>query len=285
MELDILAFAVTFPSFFHKPDSSVTTCKSYVFLIYTASSVSHIWGFSGILGCDMRKQPAKQANYEETLSVADLADSLQRVIQRLGRLEEEVFGVGVARPETKPAKKKMGRKPKLDQQELLNRRDQLVGWMEQVWPALSVALRKENPHEAIAAINRAKKLLQMTMQEPPFYKNPELHLQALSRFFKSKRFYGNPRNLAAAMAGIPELSWKTSLNICLRNACKLPMGINAYWDHLRRNFPDRLRELQSVSTPEQVKAVLAKSRTQDPIYVLLKEHPHQALEWLNSGRP
>ena len=123
------------------------------------------------------------------------------------------------------------------------------------------------------------------MFQPSFYDNPAKHEEALWLFLQSGRYHENPRNLAGAMAGLPELSWKRSFDICSHNPCKQPIAPPAVWDYMRRNFYDRWRELQSVETAEQVKRVLAKSPTQDPTYLHLKKHPDQALEWLNSGRP
>jgi hypothetical protein len=168
---------------------------------------------------------------------------------------------------------------------LLKRRDHLANWMERNWPYLSVALRKaKNSHEAITAIITAATGKYIGPQSP-FYRDPEKHEEALWQFLMSGRFHGNPRNLAGAMAGLPELSWKRSFDICSVQPCKIHVAIEAYWDYVRRHFPDRLRELQIAKTEEQVKAVLKKSRTHDPVYLCLKENPEKVLEWLKAGDP
>ena len=122
--------------------------------------------------------------------------------------------------------------------------------------------------------------------QPPFYDDaPENFYEPLRGFLESGRFYGNPRNLAAAMAGLPELSWKRSFEICTAHPHKSGHMLPAYWDHMRRKFPDRLRELEAAKSPADVKIVLARLRTTDPVYVHLKENPERVKEWLEEGKP
>jgi hypothetical protein len=82
---------------------------------------------------------------------------------------------------------------------------------------------------------------------PPFYENPERFTDEPWVFLRSKRFGGNPRNLAGAMAGLPELSWK------------------------------RFKELQRATSPQEAKAILAKTSTDDLTYCHMKEHPDELL--------
>ena len=233
----------------------------------------------------MRKKPSIQVISEVALSLPEVAEKLKTMDKRIKLLETEIFWAGPPPQASPTAKRRKGRRPKLEQQELLARRTQLTTWLEQNWPYLSVALRKaKSAHAGAAAINEAKKRKGGIMQ-PPFYHEPEKHEATLWQFLQSGRFHGNPRNLAAAMAGLPELSWKRSFDVCSSHPCKQPLAIEAYWDYLRRNFPDRWRELRGATTPEQVKAVLRRSRTNDPHYLRLKKYPEEALESLNAGNP
>jgi hypothetical protein len=61
--------------------------------------------------------------------------------------------------------------------------------------------------------------------------------------------------------------------------------LQAYWDYMRRNFSDRLRELEEARTPLDVKIILARSRTNDPLYLHLKDNPGKVKEWLDEGKP
>lgn len=197
--------------------------------------------------------------------------------ERVSRLEEQLFGTEAfvsGPPLVKPG---MGRKRKLQQEELLKRRDTLSRWVEQDWPCLSIALRKaKNADQTLAAVLEAKERVPFVMQES-FYRFPEEHKEQLWEFLASGRLSGNPRNLAGAMAGLPELSWKRSLDICQQYPCQFPLAQQAWPDFMRRKFPVRLRELYEVATVEDAKAVLARSKTTDPTYLYLKEHPEEAL--------
>ena len=87
------------------------------------------------------------------------------------------------------------------------------------------------------------------------------------------------------MAGLPELSWKRSFDICSARPCKKAHKIETYRDHMRRNFPDRLRELEDARTELGVKIVLARSRTEDPVYLHLRDNPTEVKKWLERGKP
>jgi len=208
---------------------------------------------------------------------------------RVEQLEKQVFPCGpndLSPPEPKPRK---GRKPKLETDEVLKRRMHLTSWLEQNWPRLSVALQKAessgDPSEAIAAFVAAKTQGIPGVAQPPFYHAPEKYEEELGKFLGSARFHGNPRNLAAAMAGLPELCWKRSFDICSAHPYKGGQMLEAYWDYMRRNFPDRLRELEEARTELDVKIVLARSRTADPLYLHFKENPDKVKEWLEEGKP
>lgn len=217
--------------------------------------------------------------------MADAEKMLAEMNKRIERLEAQAFWAGTDDLGMSQEKQTRGRRSLLEQKVLLDRRDHLTTWIERNWPYLSVALRKaKNAQDAAAAIKEAKRRMQGVFYAP-FYTYTEKHTETLWQFLQSSRFHGNPRNLAGAMAGIPELSWKRSFDICSSHPCKTPLALEAIWDHLRRNFPDRWQELREAMTPDQVKAVLRKSRTQDPTYLLLKEHPAEALEWLKRGNP
>jgi hypothetical protein len=232
----------------------------------------------------MRKKRFISANSEDDFSLQRAKEMLIELRERVAWLEGEVFSITSHQFFPAPPKR-MGRRPKIETQVLLNRRNRLTTWLEQNWPNLSIALRRaRNSSQALAGLIAAKEGVPGALQ-PPFYHQLERHEAALWQFLRSGRYHGNPRNLAAAMAGLPELSWKRSFDICSKHPHKGGLALQAYWDYMRRNFPDRLRELAEVRTPEQVKMILARSRTNDPIYLHLKEHPDEALEWLKAGKP
>ena len=227
---------------------------------------------------------------EVAFSLADAQRLIQELTARLEKLEQQSSPVIDGKAQlpsvtVETSNKKRGPRKRVPTPELLERRKNLNTWLEQNWPFLSVALRKANySHEALTAINAAKEHIPGVFQ-PDFYRSTEKYEEPLWTFLRSGRFHGNPRNLAAAMAGLPELSWKRSFDICSHYPYRGGIATEAYWDYMRRNFPDRLRELAEVRTTEQVRLVLARSRTKDSIYLRLKAHPDKALEWLSRGKP
>ncbi len=234
----------------------------------------------------MRKKPPSTPRSEEANSQLNMEKRLTEICERLERLEAEVFGTDVlCQSPLPPRPSKKGRKPRIDPKEVLERRDRLTVWLEQNWPFLSVRLSEaEKPVHAAVAMIYAKKRIQGVFQ-PPFYNEPEKYAEELWQFLQSGRFHENPRNLAGALAGLPEVSWKRSFDICSKHPCRQSRPLEAYRDHIQRNFPDRFRELCAAKTVEEVKTILAKSRTTDPTYAHLKEKPDQALEWLALGDP
>jgi len=232
----------------------------------------------------MRKRPTIDPNSAAAISSPEALRLISNLQERVSRLEGEVFGTGVY-PLAPSVTPRRGRSPSLETNELLKRRDQITYWLEQNWPFLSLALRKAvNADQAICAILEARKRIPSVMQSP-FYNGPEKYAEALWDFIRSGRFHGSPRNLAGSMAGMPELKWRSSLDICLQHPCELPLARGAWPDHLLRKFPDILRGLKGATTLERVKAVLAKSRTKDATYLYLRKHPEEVYDWLNVGDP
>ena len=127
-------------------------------------------------------------------------------------------------------------------------------------------------------MSAAKKNRFFSPCQSPFYESPEKHEEALGAFLKSGRYHGNPRTLAAAMAWLPELSWKRSFDICTKHPYKTDHKFPAYWDYMMCNFPDRLRELEEARTELDMRIVLARSRTENPVYLHLKENPNKVKE-------
>jgi len=147
------------------------------------------------------------------------------------------------------------------------------------------AEHSNNPSVAIVELIAAKRDGISGVFQPPFYDSPENFIDALGGFLTSGRFHGNPRTLAAAMAGLPEMSWKRSFDICSAHPYTTGHALQAYRDYMKRKFPDRLKELDKVRTEEGVRMVLARSRTHDPLFLHLKENPGKVKEWLEFGKP
>ena len=210
----------------------------------------------------MRKSPLTRADSEDGILLDQAIEMLSELRSRVEQLEVEVYGDRKSKPPSPSSvpNVRSGRKPKLEVETLLKRRISLTAWLEQNWPRLSVPLRKAeasgNASEAVAAIIAARKFGITGVFQPPFYDAPEDFYEALRSFLNSGRFRGNPRNLAAAMAGLPELSWKRLFDICTAHPHKSGHMLQAYWDHMRRKFPDRLRELEAAKSASEVEIIL-----------------------------
>jgi hypothetical protein len=177
-----------------------------------------------------------------------------------------------------------GRKSKLPVDHLLDRRNQLIEILEQYCPEIIAALQA-----ADTATQAAEGLMisvsAWTGPRPPILVEAEKYTEQLGTFLKSGRFHENLRNLANAMAGVPEMSWKRSFDLCTQKPPKprIPLHPRVYRNFLHRNYPERLHELESAQTTEEVSKTLAKSRSKDPDYLKLRANPESVLRWLRDG--
>jgi hypothetical protein len=232
----------------------------------------------------MRKTPKDGADSEVAISLAEALATLSHLADRVSELETVVFGQRMQPISAQQAVN--GRKPKVAHAVVLARRDQLTSWIERNWPYLSGALGEaEFAGEAVLAILRTKRRDQALFMDVPFHKEPEKYQADLWEFIQGKRFRGNPRNLAGAMAGLPELRPKTSLDLCQRSPCERILDCRAWRDYLRRRFPKRWNELRNAQGESELTAILKKTSAKDTTYNYLKEHPKEALYWLRVTDP
>ena len=84
----------------------------------------------------MRKRPTIGATSEAEFSLTDAKRLISDLHERVLRLEAELFGTGAFLLGPLPVKPEMGRKRKLEPEELLRRRDILTRWVEQDWNLL-----------------------------------------------------------------------------------------------------------------------------------------------------
>jgi hypothetical protein len=217
-------------------------------------------------------------------------EKLSEIDTRLARLEnrtaEDEFGTRQteeAEPEW-PLTTTRGRKSKLALDQLLERRRCLIEILDQFTPEIIGALQSAGgPNEAAEALENS--VSAWGGPRPPMLLNTRTYAEQLWSFLKSDRFHGNLRNLANAMAGVPEMSWKRSFDLCVKNPPKPPIPVHprAIRDFLNRNFPERLRELEAVKDTRAVRKILARSRSKDPDYLKLKTNPGWVLRWISDG--
>jgi hypothetical protein len=71
---------------------------------------------------------------------------------------------------------------------------------------------------------------------------------------QSGRYTGEPRQIAYAIAGVPELAWRTSLDRGTKNPSSLRITLPAFADHIRRHNPKCLKALiRTGTTPETLR--------------------------------
>lgn len=181
------------------------------------------------------------------------------------------------------ARKKPGPTPKLTDYQLTHRRDMVFSFLGHSWPEVRVLLRRARSADRLRSEATARYANEREWSEAgrAFVKG----IDALWGYFKSYRYSDDPEQIANAMAGHPELAWRTSLNRCQRNPTRISLGLRAWRLYLKRKNPDLLKSLEAAKSTEEVRCVLSKTRSNDEVILGLKRNPELAKEWLLSGRP
>jgi len=199
------------------------------------------------------EEPAKQAAQRpESLDarVAALEKEvaeLWELVNRLDGVAPSYFYTGIADIENK----KPGPGKNIEDAELFHSRDCLVGWLEEIWPVMVQPLLAAANCRELAAV--LKKTARPRDLQPPWQSRFLAHPAHLFDFLHSRRFRRKPpkktvidalnrpaddkrrqraanhfptRQIADAMAGVPKLSWRTSLDKCSKNPCTYPVAFN-----------------------------------------------------------
>jgi hypothetical protein len=116
---------------------------------------------------------------------------------------------------------------------ILSDRDRLVEMLEYYWPEI----------EPMCSPRPNKEGLKRVLESIPGkalgrYDYPAEHLLAhlsnVLEFVSANRFRGDPRQIANAFAGFPNVSVWTSLKLCQASPCNNPIGNRAIRAYLRR---------------------------------------------------
>ena len=152
---------------------------------------------------------------------------------------------------TDDSKKKPGPDKYIEDVELFRHRDGLVGWLEEVWPKIvEPLLAAADPSEVTGMFSRIARPKDL---QPPWQSRFLAHPSDLLDFLRSKKFRIKPpkqtvinalnlpeedekrrraanrlptRQIANAMAGLPELEWPTSLGRCSKAPCSYLVALN-----------------------------------------------------------
>jgi hypothetical protein len=183
----------------------------------------------------------KRALRRENTTQTEQFDAKYDLEARVRRLEESVFKnkAEVSSHPKKRIKMKSGPKPKRPPT-IYDDRDDFVYLFESYWPEIEPKCVPPIDIEGLKRIftaltameigkiaEAAKKLLDRLPFIEEFFANPKLR----------DRFRGDPRVLAGALAGVPEVGQWRSLKLCPPITCKLPMGDRAVCSYIRRKHP------------------------------------------------
>lgn len=139
-----------------------------------------------------------------------------------------------------PITARRGRTPLIPRAQLERQRDDLINFIEPRWPDLvkHMKMRKGLEH-LLHTLKNVSPGAQTTW--------PYLHLTenigALWKFLQSGRYKGEPRQIAYAMAGVPDMTWRSSLDACTKQPSRLHINLPAFKDHIHRQNPELLRSL------------------------------------------
>jgi len=164
--------------------------------------------------------------------------ALREVVNRVDGVLPDYLYTGV------DESKKPGPGKNIGDAELFRNRDGIVSWLEAVWPELVQPLfAAANPREVAAVL---KKVAKPKNLQPPWQSRFLAHPAVLHNFLRSSKFKKRPpkktvmdalnrpsedarrkraanrlptRQIANAMAGVPKLRWRTSLDRCSKNPC------------------------------------------------------------------
>lgn len=155
--------------------------------------------------------------------------------------------------------RKPGPRERIDDTELLLNRDNVVTWLEEYWPKIVKPLLAAKSPRQVAAVLRE---IAATRDKRPEWQRRFLgHPAKLFDFLRSEKFRIKPprktvvdalcfsdpekrkraanrlptRQIANAMAGVPKLKWRTSLDKCSQHPSAYRVGYNTA-EHYRMTF-------------------------------------------------
>jgi len=147
-------------------------------------------------------------------------------------------------------KKHPGPDKKIDDTELILNRDNVIIWLEQHWPMIAKPLlTARTPDEIVAVVTQVAAAPEI---RPAWQKAVMVHPDELLQFLRSAKFRRKPpkktildalglhrsekrdraanrlptRQIANATAGVPKLSWRTSLDKCSKRPSSYGVGHN-----------------------------------------------------------
>src|SRR5712691_6510065 len=214
------------------------------------------------------KLTAQKTKEGLTRSGQERLDSLENQVRRLeSRLLYVELNLGIPVLAEK-AQKKPGPTPQISEEDLLDNRDRFIGWLEARWqdlrPKLLVAANTEQVSEALLSVATPEE------SQDYYVKRLLAGAGALRQFLRSRRFHRKPskravvdalrekyddpkrmkaaaqlptRQIANALAGVPQIGWRTSLDRCSKIPSRSVVG---------GRTEDYYRALYGIPVPKRV---------------------------------
>jgi len=233
----------------------------------------HIYGRRGLDDLFMRWDNRIVLNSTQEFENLPLAEQVSRLEKRIAELEtlvrdlnSFVFHTSEQRCGTfadfssepmkqAPPPKKRGRRPRIAPEELARRRDYLVEFIEIRWPDLVTVMKRRT---ALEQLLKTIKLACPGAESTEGYIKMTEHVGDLWEFLKSGRYKSEPRQIAYALAGVPEMTWRSSLDYCTKNPSQLHIRPEAFLDHVRRRNPKCHRDLLANGVTDQNRKLLSR---------------------------
>jgi hypothetical protein len=193
-----------------------------------------------------RKSKNRPAAHPRALEikVGELEQQISVLTERIDRLSGIIPSSYLPGGENNQ-KEKPGPHKNIDDDELFRSRDGIVGWLEGEWSEIVQALFATKDPREIQKI--LKRVARAKDSQPRWQAQFLRHPAQLLDFLNSRKFTKKPprktvidaltgpleddrrkraanrlptRQIANAMAGVPQLSWRTSLDRCSKQPCK-----------------------------------------------------------------
>jgi hypothetical protein len=223
-----------------------------------------------------RSSPRPESNSTHTARQRkhfDADRSIRELQERVARLERfiaENFGLGTeGLPEVLAAaeRQKPGPKP-YNSGMILSDRDRLVELLEDFWPEIEPQCLPKPQPKALGAVLRAvesreEKLRPGERRYLWATKHLLNSLPQVCEFLSGNRFRRDPRQIANAFAGFPQISTWRSLKLCQAKPCNRHMGQRTIKAYLRRKHPELFGNLLAKESMINFANSLRSYRTRD----------------------
>jgi hypothetical protein len=160
-----------------------------------------------------------------TAEVHDLQEEVQVLKKRVSASEQRGLGKDdegdLIDFEPEPRTKKMGRKPRVSDDELNDRLDELLIRLEGIWAQFLSA--REDAKDADEFAKLLEERLPYREGDLVFQKLRR-HRQEMWNFMMCDRYNGTYQQFACAMAGVPDFTFRYSLNKCSELLASLQSG-------------------------------------------------------------